>query len=54
MRFVFILILFSFIVYAPDADSESLPYYSPHSALRGDTENTPLQMKLSDLAELIA
>ena len=28
--------------------------FSPSVALRGDSENTPLQLKLNDLAELIA
>lgn len=29
-------------------------YSRTYPALRGDTENTPLQLKLNDLAELIA
>lgn len=31
-----------------------MSHFSSHAALRGDAENTPLQLKLNDLAELIA
>jgi hypothetical protein len=40
------------IVYSTDIDS--FPLSPPYTALRGDSENTPLKIKLNDLAELTA